>query len=243
MITMLFSAFMFNTTLHAGFEGQQAGTSLKLFNVINCSTGLTCTRVKDKFTMVSSPTVSGAAITITGAEATDGILNIIADEGDDDGDDWAIKSLASGNSLVFQNNVGGSLATLFSVSTAGALSVTGDLSGDGGDQLVGFLQNRILATATTLTAAQCGSTVYNGGAVEIELPEASTVLGCRYTFVTANAANFDIDPDGADQILVQTNAAGDMIRNATLGNTITIEAISASQWAVVGILGTWADAN
>lgn len=175
--TMIFlTFFLFLGNVQAGFEGLSNGTSLKLFNKIDCSTGMTCTKVKDRFVMT----------------------------------------------------VGGS---------------SGDIVGDGTDKLYGYLQNRILATATTLTAAQCGSTVYNGGAVEINLPEASTVLGCRYTFVTANAANFDVDPDAADQILIQTNAAGDMIRNATLGNTITLEAISASQWVVVGILGTWADAN
>lgn len=107
----------------------------------------------------------------------------------------------------------------------------------------GVVQNRVAATATTLTSAQCGSTFYNSGAVEVELPEASTVLGCRYTFVTLNAANFDIDPDAADQILVQTNAAGDRARNATLGNSITIEAVSASQWAPVAVVGTWSDAD
>jgi hypothetical protein len=99
------------------------------------------------------------------------------------------------------------------------------------------------AVAGTLTAAKCGKTFYNTAAVELDLPEASTVLGCRYTFVTLNASNFDIDPDDADQILVQTDAAGDRTRNATVGNSITLEAVSASQWAVVGILGTWSDAN
>lgn len=103
------------------------------------------------------------------------------------------------------------------------------------------LQTRVLATATTITASQCGSTFYNGGAVEMELPEASTVLGCRLTFIVANASNFDIDPDDADQILTETNAAGDAIRASTLGTSITIEALSASQWAVVGLNGTWAD--
>jgi len=125
--------------------------------------------------------------------------------------------------------------------TKGVLTI---VAGPGaGSTLAGFLQGRVAATATTITSAQCGSTFYNAGAVEMELPEASTVLGCRLTFVTLNAANFDIDPDAADQILVQTDAAGDKIRNATLGNTVTIEAVSESQWAVVGILGTWTDAN
>lgn len=103
------------------------------------------------------------------------------------------------------------------------------------------LQTRVLASATTITAAQCGATFYNAGAVQMELPEASTVLGCRLTFVTLNASNFDVNPDNADQILVQTNAAGDAIRNATLGNTITLEAVSASQWAPVAVVGTWSD--
>lgn len=108
---------------------------------------------------------------------------------------------------------------------------------------LGVLRTRVLAAASTLTSAQCGSTFYNAGAVELDLPDASGVIGCRYTFVTLNAANFDIDPDAADIILVQTDAVGDRARNATVGNSITIEAVSASQWAVVGILGTWSDAN
>lgn len=108
---------------------------------------------------------------------------------------------------------------------------------------VGGLQNRVAATATTITSAQCGSTFYNSGAVEMELPEASTVLGCRLTFVVANASNFHIDPDDADIILNSTNAAGDRALNATLGGTITLEAVSATHWVVVGSSGTWTDAN
>lgn len=105
------------------------------------------------------------------------------------------------------------------------------------------LQNRILATATTIVASQCGSTFYNEGAVEIELPEASAVQGCRLTFVTNTAANFDIDPDAADKILVQTDTAGDKIRNATVGNSITIESSSSSAWTPIAVVGTWSDAN
>lgn len=108
---------------------------------------------------------------------------------------------------------------------------------------VGVRHNRILATATTLTSAQCGSTIYNGGAIVINLPEASAVLGCRFTFITANASNFDINPDNADVILNSTNVAGDASRNATVGNSITLEALDAVNWAVVSINGVWSDAN
>ena len=107
----------------------------------------------------------------------------------------------------------------------------------------GVQSSIVPATATTATAAQCGSTFVNSAAVEIDLPDAALVPGCKYTFVTLNASNFDIDPDAADIILVNTDAVGDRLRNATVGNTVTIQAVSASQWAIVGILGTWADAN
>lgn len=163
-------------SVQAGFEGKNSGTSLKIFNRINCGASVTCTR------------------------AAGGVFNI---------------------------------------DTSGVFAT--DIVGDGSDSLYGFLQNQVAATATTITAAECGSTFINSGAVQMELPEASTVLGCRLTFITGNASNFDVNPDDADQILVLTNAAGDAIRNATLGNSVTIEAISASQWAQVSAIGTWTD--
>jgi hypothetical protein len=176
---------------------------------------------------------------ITGYEAKDAILNLYSDQGDDSADKFSIKATAA--DVLSINNNG---TALMSFSSAGAVSVIGAITGDGGDALSGFLQKQVAATATTITAAQCGSTFINSGAVQMELPEASAVLGCRLTFITGNASNFDINPDDADQILVLTNAVGDAIRNATLGNSIVIEAISASQWAVVGKeQGTWSDIN
>ena len=108
----------------------------------------------------------------------------------------------------------------------------------------GYLQNQIAATATTITSAQCGSTFVNSGAVVINLPAlSSSVIGCRLTFVTMNASNFDINPTGTDRILVLTDANGDAIRNATLGNSVTLEAVSATQWAQVAGQGTYTDVN
>jgi len=149
---------------HAGFEGKNGGTSLKIFNKINCDAGLTCSR------------------------AANGVFEI-------------------------------------------------DVDG------TGFDQAQVAATATTITSAQCGSTFYNSGAVEIQLPEASANLGCRLTFITADASNFDINPTDPNQILVETDATGDAIRNATLGNSIMLEAITPDSWAPVSTIGTWADIN
>lgn len=207
------------------------------FDSILCSTGLTCTASKNKISISSSPSLT-SALTISGAEATDAVLNMRADEADDNGDSWRLSSVASDNTFTFANNASGSFVTKLTLSAS-----AGNISGPGTGTMVGFKKPLVAATATTITAAQCGSTFYNSGAVEMELPEASTVLGCELTFVTLNAANFDIDPDAADQILVLTNAAGDKIRNATLGNTVTLLAASASQWVVIGEKGTWTDAD
>lgn len=160
----LLLALVFSVTAIAGFEGMNAGTSLNVFNRINCSTGVSCTRVKDKFTITSVNT--------------------------------------------------------------------------------GVLESQVaIATDTTATIAQCGSTFINSAAAKVNLPEASTALGCQMTFVTGLAANFDVNPDNADMIEVQTDVAGDMVRNAATGSSITIQAISGSQWAPISVTGTWSDAN
>ena len=105
------------------------------------------------------------------------------------------------------------------------------------------LRTRVAATTATVTASACGKTYYNTAAAVVTLPLASTVLGCRITFVTGNASNFDVNPNNSDTILVVTNAAGDAIRNATVGNSIELEATAALQWTQVSVVGTWTDVN
>lgn len=106
------------------------------------------------------------------------------------------------------------------------------------------LRSRQIATgAQTLTSAACGKTIYNTATSVQTLPLAASVLGCRITFVTANASNFDINPNDTDSILVLANAAGDAVRNATLGNSLTIEATAALQWTQISTVGTWTDVN
>ena len=107
----------------------------------------------------------------------------------------------------------------------------------------GSVRPRVAATATTLTLAQCGSTFYNTGAVVVKLPLAASVLGCHYRFVTLNASNFDVNPDDTDQIMVTTDAVGDAIRNATIGNSVTLEACAANKWCSIGGNGTYTDVN
>lgn len=107
-------------------------------------------------------------------------------------------------------------------------------------------QTSTSSTTTTATLAQCGNTFKVTSGNVITLPEASTVIGCRYTFINMGTSiNLDVNPaDAVDKILILTNAAGDAIRSSTLGESITLEAISDNQWAAVGKeQGTWSDVN
>lgn len=311
----------------AGFRGYSSTTSLGVFNAVTCSTGLTCTKVGDRFNIVSSPTQSGS-LSLAGAEATDVALTLAADESDDSGDDWKLSSVAATNLLSFSNDTSGAHVVKFSIAptgiftlvsddtlsnatddslifasndehsifqvkgfeakdasiqlyadegddsadkfglkysaagaltfeingsaiatmtgSTGALAMTGGLSGDGGDTLVGFLESNVASTSVSITAAQCGSTFVSNSADVMVLPEASTVLGCRLTFISGTADDFDINPaDGTDQILALNScaasacvsiapAAGDAVRLTDIGTSLTLQAIGNDAWAVVG---------
>lgn len=138
-----------------------------------------------------------------------------------------------------------------------SITATADVSGDGTDQLFGFLQDQVASTTTSITAAQCGKTFVSNSADVLTLPEASTVLGCRLSFVCGTADDFDVNPaDGTDQItsVSTTNgttgvvtlapSAGDAIRCTDIGGAITLEAVGANAWSqVAGGNGIWTDVN
>lgn len=162
-------------------------------------------------------------------------------------------------------SVSGSTATVVANATpsfttlavSGASTLSGDVIGDGGDQMYGFLQDQVASTTVAITAAQAGKTFVSNSADVMTLPEASTVLGARYTFVCGTADDFDINPaDGTDVIssISTTNgttgvvtlapSAGDAIRCTDIGSSITLEAIGADRWAQVGGgNGIWTDVN
>jgi hypothetical protein len=126
-------------------------------------------------------------------------------------------------------------------------SITGDLVGDGGDQLYGFLQNQVASTTTAITASQCGSTFVSNSADVMTLPEASTVLGCRLTFVCGTADDFDVNPADASDTILPTGAltpsAGDAIRCTDAGGGFVLEAVGANAWAVLSTNLTITDVN
>lgn len=120
----------------------------------------------------------------------------------------------------------------------------------------GVVQNQVASSTTSLTTAQCGSTIVSNSADVMTLPEASTALGCRYDIICGTADDLDINPaDGTDIISVYnyvaggtgaavTPSAGDAIRCTDIGSSIKLEAIGADRWGVIGAAtGAWTDVN
>lgn len=127
------------------------------------------------------------------------------------------------------------------------LDVQGAITGDGGAAVTGMLRavtNDV--DGKTVSIVDAGGVETNsgaGGGGVWNLPEASTAIGMQFTFATVATQNFDINPDDADQILVLTNAAGDAVRNATAGNSLTLVAVDATNWVEVSSVGTWTDVD
>jgi len=127
---------------------------------------------------------------------------------------------------------------------------SGNLQGTGATTSAGYARKIVAdADGKTLTAAECGTIQTNTGAASPgiwNLPEASTVPGCDYIFLTTAGVNWSINPDNADIILSLTNAAGDSIRNSTVGNSVALVATSGVNWQAAIVAptnGTWADVN
>lgn len=129
----------------------------------------------------------------------------------------------------------------------GNLYPDGDIVGDGATKLTGTVHDLYTdPNGATLTIAQSGDIIYNAGAEQYDLPEASTCHGAQYTFVVLNASNLDINPDDDDLIVAATDTAGDMLRSATVGDTVTLVCVSDSQWVVQSMYPAstdWTDAN
>ncbi len=72
-----------------------------------------------------------AIVDVKGFEGSDAAVQLVADQGDDNGDRWKLVSVASDNTLRFQNNIGGSNATKWKVDTSGNVTQNGNLSYSG----------------------------------------------------------------------------------------------------------------
>src|SRR5690554_5479860 len=190
---LLLSVFMSVPAL--AFQGFNGNKEIGLFNKIKCGAGMTCSRTeKDKFTITCTPEVESGDFSIIGEEGANAVLTFAADEGDDNGDVWELRSEASGNAFAFYNDVSGTMVQKLSLSTAGAVAFPGslaintsmftvdgatgdtDVAGDvtiTGDLTVGgtitnpTVSTIVEATATTATADQCNSTFVSTSTIKI----------------------------------------------------------------------------
>ena len=95
----------------------------------------------------------------------------------------------------------------------------------------------------SVTAAQSGDAFTNEGAgaeVNHNLPTAAA--GLIYTFIVQAAQNLRVTAAAGDTIRIagSVSAAAGNIVNATVGGTVTILAINATEWvAVAAPNGTW----
>lgn len=244
-------------TLTIGNDSSVAGTFVDKLTI--ASSGAITLVSSDVLTNVTDDKLSfqsedeSSTLQALGFEAKAASLELYADQDDDATDGWEITA-TTGGTLTIGNDSGAAgtdVAKITITGSSGNTAFVGDVSGDGGDQLYGFLSNQVAITTTSITAAQCGSTFVGDSADVIVLPEASTVLGCRLTFVGGTADDVDIDPaDGTDEFGQCTasggtidGAAGDEYRITDIGTSITIEAVGANLWAVVAHNGAITDVN
>lgn len=190
----------------------------------------------------------GAQITIenTDADITGGNMYLMRLRYTDDGQ-------TNADYMVMEDNNGDDKVTISNdgdILTAGTLTVNGtQIIGDGATEMVGVKHDVVDGAAVNpyaVTIAMSGTVFYNTQAIEFDLPEASTAIDTEYTFVVGHASNLDIDPEASDKILGLCDAAGDKARSTTVGDTITLIALDATNWVVKSIYPEstdWADAN
>lgn len=177
----------------------------------------------------------------------DASITLTADAGADNGDVWKLMHTGSSNAFSLQNNTSGSQVAKMTLSTAGAMTSVVSITGAGTGSLSGYLQSQVASTSVGITAAQCGSTFVSNSADVMVLPEASTVLGCRLTFICGTADDFDVNPaDATDTIGITgalTPSAGDAIRCTDIGAGFVLQAVGNDLWAVISTNGTITDVN
>jgi len=124
----------------------------------------------------------------------------------------------------------------------GTAEVDGALRADGG--VTGPMIVYDDADGYTVVAADSGKVITNaaaGGATAATLPGAAA--GLRYTFVVMAAQEFRITPASGDTMTSEGGASAEYVYNATVGGSLTIVAVDATNWITLSKVGTWAQQN
>lgn len=131
----------------------------------------------------------------------------------------------------------------------GIIYADGGITGDGQANIVGMtrLHESYTGADNVITIAESGTIFDNTGDLDGSLhtlPEASTCIGAYFTFIVTAAQQIVVELDNADVFLHLTLDAGDQIQSSTVGDSITVVALDATNWGVLSCypLSTdWAD--
>ena len=77
---------------------------------------------------ISTFTAAAPQISVVGNEGVSAALRLTADQGDDNGDGWEIRSNQDANDLTISNNTSGSYVDKFTLQKTGILTLTNDLA-------------------------------------------------------------------------------------------------------------------
>lgn len=110
----------------------------------------------------------------------------------------------------------------------------------------GAISATVTAQATTpktLAASESGTIFSNEGAtgaITFNLPTA--VANYVYTFIVQDADGINITAAAADTIRFggTVTATAGTISSTTIGSTITLVAINATEWVATSLIGSWA---
>lgn len=205
----------------AGFQGFNGNTNLNIFNKLQCSTGTTCTKVGDKFVIVSSPTISTGAFTVKAALATGATLDLQADNNGSNGDDWQLISKTSAGGFALQNNTSGSQVQKWGVDTSGNMSVVGTATVAGKTILTGGIGSG--TSLFTRFAAWVPSAVADATSTT---PVATTVyltqMRVSHNFTATGIQVLNAATVGTNKYIVAMyNEAGTLVANSATAGVLT----------------------
>ena len=126
--------------------------------------------------------------------------------------------------------------------SAGVVSVNTSSSVAADGKLL-YRENVIAATTTrAVLSTESGTTFTNEGATaEIPFNLPTAVAGLWYTFIVQDADGIQVNAASGDTIRIaaSVSAAAGLCESATIGNTVTLCAINATEWVATSVIGTW----
>ena len=158
----------------------------------------------DNWTFNQNIEVTSGSVIVKGGEGADAVLDIVSDEGDDDGDWWRIYAAFSDNDLYFKNKTSGSYVTKAKITEEGVIE---DALGNIRD-----IPENATTSGYTLVAGDAGKCVTNtsGG---VTVPYNTLATGDAVTIVNHSGSNITIT-QGSNMTLY--NAADAATGNRTL---------------------------